>query len=43
MARAKDYAYANDVSIFVSCHSDIEVLEKALKRYEVMDFMINNN
>lgn len=35
-ARAKVSAYADDrgVSIFVSCRSDIEVVQKALERYE---------
>lgn len=32
--RTRVFAYADDVSIFVSCRSNVEVVQKALGRYE---------
>lgn len=43
-ARAGVSAYADDVSMFVSCRNDIEVVQKALERYKkVTRAKINRN
>lgn len=43
-ARARVSAYVDNVSIFVSCRNDFEVLQKALERYKkVMEANINRD
>lgn len=43
-AEAKVSAYTDDISIFVSCQSDIKVVQKLLEQYErVVGAKINHN